>query len=107
MPAPSHRRPPPLPPPPPCSRPLLPVRTIQSQVFASRYSLRFPRVTAVRGDKAPADANSVDELDRLVAARKGGWGKGCVCVCVCVTWHGCYTPQSSHRRLTAFADSLI
>ncbi len=46
------------------------VRTITSDVFATRYSLRFPRVERLRADKAPRDATSVRELEELVA--RGG-----------------------------------
>lgn len=57
------------------------VRTITSDVFATRYSLRFPRVERLRTDKAPRDATSVRELEELVA-------RGGACVLVSERGHG-------------------
>ncbi|GLI63887.1 hypothetical protein VaNZ11_007004 [Volvox africanus] len=45
------------------------VRTIVSDTFASRYSLRFPRVVAVREDRSARDINTLAELERMVLER--------------------------------------
>jgi DNA ligase-1 len=37
-----------------------------SPTYESGYALRFPRFVAVREDKAPADADSLDRIERLV-----------------------------------------
>ena len=47
------------------------VRMIPSSVFASRRSLRFPRVARVRYDKAPADIQTDAALWAAVEANKG------------------------------------
>ena len=47
------------------------VRTIRSRNFASRHSLRFPRVHRVRWDKAPTDIQTDAQLWAVVEANKG------------------------------------
>ena len=47
------------------------VRTIRSRNFASRHSLRFPRVQRVRWDKAPTDIQTDAELWHIVESNKG------------------------------------
>jgi DNA ligase-1 len=37
-----------------------------SPTYASGYALRFPRLVGVRHDKAPADADTLDRVERLV-----------------------------------------
>ncbi|GLC37312.1 hypothetical protein PLESTM_000567400 [Pleodorina starrii] len=49
------------------------VRTITSDIFASRYSLRFPRVVAIREDKSAREVTSLGELERM-AAKEGAEG---------------------------------
>lgn len=47
------------------------VRTIVSKTFASRHSLRFPRVHRVRWDKSPMDIQTDQELWDLVESNQG------------------------------------
>jgi len=39
----------------------------RSPTYDSGYALRFPRFVAVRGDKAPEDADSLERVERLVS----------------------------------------
>jgi len=39
-----------------------------SPTYESGYALRFPRFLGVRSDKAPADADSLERIERLVGA---------------------------------------
>ncbi len=54
------------------------VRTIESAVFASRWSLRFPRVIRVRPDKASIGCVCG------CGCGCGCVGEGCPALCVCV-----------------------
>ncbi len=47
------------------------VRTIVSKQFASRHSLRFPRVQRVRWDKGPLDVQTDQELWDIVESNQG------------------------------------
>ena len=47
------------------------VRTIISRDFATRHSLRFPRVERIRYDKSPLDVQTDQELWDLVNQNKG------------------------------------
>ncbi len=47
------------------------VRTIMSQTFASRHSLRFPRCKRVRWDKSPLDVQTDQDLWDIVESNKG------------------------------------
>ena len=47
------------------------VRTIISKDFATRHSLRFPRVERIRYDKSPFDVQTDQELWDLVNQNKG------------------------------------
>lgn len=47
------------------------VRTIISRDFATRHSLRFPRVERIRYDKSPFDVQTDQELWDLVNQNKG------------------------------------
>jgi len=47
------------------------VRTIISKDFATRHSLRFPRVERIRYDKSPFDVQTDQELWDLVNQDKG------------------------------------
>ncbi len=47
------------------------VRTIVSKTFASRHSLRFPRVQRVRWDKSPMDIQTDQELWDIVESNQG------------------------------------
>lgn len=47
------------------------VRTIVSKTFASRHSLRFPRVQRVRWDKSPLDIQTDRDLWQIVESNKG------------------------------------
>ncbi len=47
---------------------------IQSVLYASKLSLRFPRVEAVRWDKSPVDIQTVAEVWDLVNRQKDGIG---------------------------------
>lgn len=47
------------------------VRTIVSRTFASRHSLRFPRVQRVRWDKSPMDIQTDQELWDTVESNQG------------------------------------
>ena len=47
------------------------IRTIVSRAFATKYSLRFPRIDRVRWDKNPADVMTEQELEELVEKNKG------------------------------------
>lgn len=47
------------------------VRTIVSKQFASRHSLRFPRVQRVRWDKSPLDIQTDQELWDTVESNQG------------------------------------
>ncbi len=49
-------------------------RMIQSVLYASKLSLRFPRVEAVRWDKSPFDIQTVAEVCDLVNRQKDGIG---------------------------------
>lgn len=49
-------------------------RMIQSVLYASKLSLRFPRVEAVRWDKSPVDIQTVAEVWDLVNRQKDGVG---------------------------------
>ena len=49
-------------------------RMIQSVLYASKLSLRFPRVEAVRWDKSPVDIQTVAEVWDLVNRQKDGIG---------------------------------
>jgi len=40
-----------------------------SPTYSSGYALRFPRFVAVRADKSPADAETVDRIERLAEAQ--------------------------------------
>ena len=48
------------------------VRTILSRDFATRHSLRFPRVERIRYDKSPFDVQTDQQLWDLVNQNKGG-----------------------------------
>lgn len=48
------------------------VRTILSRDFATRHSLRFPRVERIRYDKSPFDVQTDKQLWDLVNQNKGG-----------------------------------
>jgi DNA ligase-1 len=37
-----------------------------SPTYSSGYALRFPRFLSIREDKDPADADSLDRIERLV-----------------------------------------
>lgn len=47
------------------------VRTILSRDFATRHSLRFPRVERIRYDKSPFDVQTDQQLWDLVNQNKG------------------------------------
>jgi hypothetical protein len=47
------------------------LRTIVSKTFASRHSLRFPRVQRVRWDKGPMDIQTDQELWQIVESNQG------------------------------------
>lgn len=47
------------------------VRTIISRDFATRHSLRFPRVERIRYDKSPFDVQTDQQLWDLVNQNKG------------------------------------
>ncbi len=40
-----------------------------SPTYSSGYALRFPRFIAVRSEKSPADAETLDRTERLVDAQ--------------------------------------
>jgi len=40
-----------------------------SPTYSSGYALRFPRFIAVRDDKSPADAETVDRIERLAESQ--------------------------------------
>ncbi|EFJ24951.1 hypothetical protein SELMODRAFT_414166 [Selaginella moellendorffii] len=52
------------------------IRKIKSEVFASPYSLRFPRVTRVRYDKPWNECLDIQELVRMVAEDTGAGVNG-------------------------------
>ncbi|KAF6263533.1 hypothetical protein COO60DRAFT_414207 [Scenedesmus sp. NREL 46B-D3] len=47
------------------------IRTIVSKVFATPYSLRFPRITKICWDRSAADISSCAEVERVVLENKG------------------------------------
>jgi ATP-dependent DNA ligase len=47
------------------------IRIIQTKVFASGYSLRFPRMTRIRDDKSCREVMTLDQLQAIVAENKG------------------------------------
>ena len=52
------------------------IRTVCSEVFAAGYTLRFPRVTAVRLDKSHDDVMTLQELHELIQRYDGSLSKG-------------------------------
>ena len=42
-----------------------------SKVYAAKYSLRFPRITAIRWDMSYVDANTEQQLNTTVEENKG------------------------------------
>lgn len=61
---------PPLPPPPP-PQIQADLRLIQSKMFASGYSLRFPRIRRIREDKSCREVMTLQELTDMVEENKG------------------------------------
>lgn len=55
----------PLPPLPTLPQVTADLRTINSTMFATRYSLRFPIIKRLRPDKCPAAANTVQWLEEI------------------------------------------
>lgn len=64
LPCPSTQQPP-LPPLPTLPQVTADLRTINSTMFATRYSLRFPIIKRLRPDKCPAAANTVQWLEEI------------------------------------------
>jgi hypothetical protein len=92
------------------------VRTIRSRNFASRHSLRFPRVQRIRWDKAPTQIQTDAELWHIIESNKGAIvgahcsktsGPTCCCLSASACWqqwhadmwdggHACLKPQRVH-----------
>jgi DNA ligase 4 len=47
------------------------LRLVQSEIYAMKYTMRFPRLQMVRWDKDAATANTVQDIEHIVQQKKG------------------------------------